>query len=148
MIIRLLGAFLILVTKNSEAQTLYSGCDKSSYYDQLPGTGVQDWARADIHELIQSTHRNSLPYTNNDGEEDVWDALIDLDRNIGTDEEAQNPEETFVRLIYANVDIPAVPFGDPDNWNREHLWPKSRGVEGGGIDFSDVHHLRPSDWNG
>ncbi len=37
------------------------------------------------------------------------------------------------------------PFnGFPSIWNREHLWPKSRGIDESGADTSDLFSLRPS----
>ena len=37
------------------------------------------------------------------------------------------------------------PFnGFPSIWNREHLWPKSRGIDESGADTSDLFNLRPS----
>ena len=32
-------------------------------------------------------------------------------------------------------------------YSREHLWPKSHGVDYSGPDYTDLHALRPSDWN-
>ena len=111
------------------AQPFYD-CDISDYY---ASTDIN--VREALHSLIQSTHRNILPYTSS--APDVWDALIDLDSN-GNDQ---------VSLIYASRNVPSQTFGTSDTWNREHLWPKSLGVGTTGPDFTDVHHLRPSDWN-
>jgi endonuclease I len=54
-----------------------------------------------------------------------------------------------VRLIYRQVDVPATVYGTATTWNREHLWPKSHGVgtSAAAAAFTDVHHLRPADWN-
>jgi len=88
--------------------------------------------------LLKSTHRRNLPYTSSD-KEDTWDALSDLD--AGT-------ESGTVRLIYAETEAVAEDSGeDGRSWNREHLWPKSHGVGYTGADFTDIHHLRPSDTN-
>lgn len=41
----------------------------------------------------------------------------------------------------------SVPKDRKDLWNREHLWPRSRGnSDKGGPDDSDLHHLFPSDY--
>ncbi|MEO0531821.1 MAG: endonuclease, partial [Planctomycetota bacterium] len=40
----------------------------------------------------------------------------------------------------------SIPGWDSGNsWNREHTWPRSRGVNSSGPDNSDLHQLRPSD---
>ena len=120
----------------AQDESLFTGCDFSDYYGELLSEDAQNWTRSSVETLLQSTHRNMLPYTAS-GRDDVWDALIDLD---------QGDTEGTVHLIYKDVDVPAVPYGTGDTWNREHLWPKSRGVEDSGADFVDVHHLRPADW--
>jgi endonuclease I len=75
-----------------------------------------------------------LPYTSST--DDVWDALIDLDSSDG-----------LIRLIYSEMPVNALEFGTPETWNREHLWPRSRGVQESGPDNTDVHALRPADCN-
>ena len=85
---------------------------------------------------MKSTHRNRLPYTSTNF--DTWDALIDVDIGFSTD---------TVRLIYKEADVSSLAYGTSDTWNREHLWPKSLGVGSSGYDYTDIHALRPSDWN-
>ncbi|RFC44438.1 MAG: Endonuclease I [Verrucomicrobia bacterium] len=46
-----------------------------------------------------------------------------------------------VRLIYSNANLPKL----STQWNREHVWPRSDGVGEDGPDFSDLHHLFPSE---
>jgi endonuclease I len=51
-------------------------------------------------------------------------------------------------LIYSDRSEPAaVNQGVATGWNREHIWPKSYGVGYDGADTSDLHALRPADWN-
>jgi len=54
-----------------------------------------------------------------------------------------------VHLIYGNKYVAATPYdsGSCDSWNREHLWPRSRGISDSGLDNTDLHHLRPADCN-
>ncbi|GMH84549.1 hypothetical protein TrVE_jg1459 [Triparma verrucosa] len=109
---------------------VFSGCSPSDYYASIASpTG------SNLHELVKSTHRNTLPYTSSST--DVWDALIDLDG----DGSGSN-----VNLIYRAIQMPNSLQGETDGWNREHLWPKSYGVGYSGSDFTDLHHLRPADW--
>ena len=69
----------------------------------------------------------------------VWDALRDTD---------QDPSNSAnVVLLYSQrSQSKTLNGGDPDDWNREHVWAKSHGdfgtVPGPG---TDVHHLRPTD---
>ena len=115
----------------------YSNCGADSYYSQFDGQAPDSWSRDELAILLKATHRKYLPYTDKYND-DVWKALIDLDGG--------NNGET-VHLIYRDIDIPAEPHGTPSTWNREHLWPKSHGVHYEGKDFTDIHHLKPADWN-
>lgn len=112
----------------------FSDCAISTYYSS---TDVND--RASLHALIQSTHRNVLPYTSS-FTLDVWDALIDLDGTIGDNGESQ------VSLLYSNRSVASLSYQESE-WNREHVWPKSLGVGTSGPDYTDLHHVRPADAN-
>eukprot|EP00536_Pseudo-nitzschia_multiseries_P018437 jgi/Psemu1/228977/e_gw1.2531.7.1 len=120
---------------DDEPSPYSSSCDTSVYYQTIKS----DITRTELQKLLEATHRRVLPYTDNDSD-DVWKALKDLDRGIDS-----NGFST-VRLIYSKKDVPAEPKGTPATWNREHVWPKSRGVGYSGPDFTDVHHLFPADW--
>ena len=56
------------------------------------------------------------------------------------DVDTQNEQNLI--LVYSWVSKPFTDF--PDIWNREHLWPRSRGVDDTGADTSDLFNLRPS----
>ena len=113
----------------------YPECDIDSYYSSI---SPLDATREEIGSLLKSTHQNVLPYTSQ-SREDTWDALSDLDAG---------DSHGTVRLIYSQTSVVMYNWGDQSrSWNREHLWPKSHGVEHDGADFSDLHHLRPSDIN-
>ncbi|MDF8264414.1 endonuclease I family protein [Luteipulveratus flavus] len=104
--------------------------DPGDYYagtDGLSGAAL----KAKLHEIISK--QTVLSY---DG---VWDALKD------TDQDPANSSNVIE--IYSGRSTPKTNNGgDPDNWNREHVWAKSHGgfdtVPGPG---TDVHHLRPED---
>jgi endonuclease I len=121
----------VLVLKVCTGQP-FGGCTVEEYYADVDDPPP----RAQLEALLARRHRQ-LPYTDQDGD-DVWKALTDIDAG-------ETPNS--VRLIYRQVDIAADLAGDTVGWNREHLWPKSRGVEDSGKDVSDIHHLVPSDWN-
>jgi endonuclease I len=57
------------------------------------------------------------------------------------DEDPSNPAN--VLLCYSGFSLPKVP--DNTFWNREHIWPRSRGVGDTGPAYSDLHHLLPCD---
>ncbi|KAG7338161.1 ribonuclease [Nitzschia inconspicua] len=118
---------------------LFSFCDPIEYYDAFDMEDLSTWSRDTLQAHLEETHRKQLPYTNANGD-DVWKALQDVDAGEMTD------GIPTVRLIYSQNVIPAEPKGTPDTWNREHCWPKSRGVENSGEDFTDIHHLFPEDW--
>ena len=125
--------------------SLFASCDVASYYNDFDTNDLSSWSREALQVLLEATHRQSLPYTDRDGD-DVWKALQDVDAGpIATANGTADGTPT-VRLIYSQNVVPAEPKGTPDTWNREHCWPKSRGVEESGDDFVDVHHLFPADW--
>eukprot|EP01082_Thalassiosira_pseudonana_P005729 g5445.t1 g5445 contig2:553941-556609(-) len=107
----------------------FTNCDVSTYYSSVNLSN-----RDEMHSRIQSSQLNSLSYS------EVWDALTDID----SDASGQN-----VRLIYSDEYVPALPrdAGTCGYWNREHLWPRSRGIADNGYDHTDLHHMRPSDCN-
>ena len=128
----------------------FSGCDMTEYYNDIQ---ISLTNRTQLHNLTKSLHRNVLPYTSST-KEDVWDALMSLDAgeqncSVAT-RQMMTPSTSCsdtVHLIYADIDMVALPHGEPSNWNREHVWPKSLGVGYKGPDFTDVHSLRPADWS-
>ena len=69
----------------------------------------------------------------------VWDALK------LTDEDPANPSNVIE--LYSGRSVPKnTNGGDPDDWNREHVWAKSHGDFGDATGpGTDVHHLRPED---
>jgi len=111
----------------------FANCDLSSYYSTLE-TSPQQTSRENMHKRIRSTHRRELIY------KEVWDGLLATD----TDTTGQ-----LIQLIYSDKDVPALPYGNKsrcgDLWNREHVWPRALGVGKTGMDYTDLHHLRPAD---
>lgn len=126
------------------APTIYSDClDVDAYYSVVDD--LSD--RPSVHQLLVSRHRGVLPYTSSDT--DTWDALIDLD-NEGDEGAGSASNATLfaaqnltIQPIYAapGAVLPAEPYGDSSNWNREHSWPQSRGATGAAK--TDLHALFP-----
>ncbi|WP_026454333.1 endonuclease I family protein [Saccharomonospora iraqiensis] len=70
--------------------------------------------------------------------DEVWEALR------VTDEAPGDPAD--VVLLYSGTTRDADDNGGGSgDWNREHVWPKSRGDLGTHGPGSDLHHLRPTD---
>ena len=115
----------------------FPDCDNETYYKSLSTQPSRD----EMHKLIKDTHRNVLPYTSS-SKLDTWDALSKLDTTDCLGKRIQ--------LFYGEKDLAVNPrqgSGKCTYWNREHVWPRSRGVGKTGKDNTDLHHLRPSDCN-
>jgi len=77
--------------------------------------------------------------------DEVWAALEVTDAAPG--------EDGRVLLFYSGrtaaagdkVSAARNPDHGGDGWNREHLWPRSRGVGDNGPAATDLHHIRASD---
>lgn len=102
----------------------------TGYYAGMDGL-EGDLLKQFLHDLIDDHH--VLTY------DEVKYALRD------TDEDPNNPNNVI--LFYTGDSHPKTDFGgDPDQYNREHVWAKSHG--GFGNDMgpgTDLHHIRPTD---
>jgi endonuclease I len=105
-----------------------------NYYASTAGlTGAA--LRAELHRIVKTPH---VPqnYSATRGSLEICD---------------QDPANANnVLLIYSPRSEPKVNFvrSPPQNateWNREHLWPNSRGIIDNGADYSDLFNLRPAD---
>lgn len=93
--------------------------------------------KTNITNAISQNHKN-LSYSQ------VWSALTQ------TDEDPSNTDNVI--LLYSGISLPKMSNGsgtqstNPDNWNREHVWPKSHGFSASSLEaYTDIHHLRPTD---
>jgi endonuclease I len=106
------------------------GSDPGDYYANAEGkTGAA--LKAALHTII--SNQTKLSY------DQVWNALKDTD---------QDPANTNnVILLYSGrSQSKSTNGGDPNDWNREHVWAKSHGDFGTATGpGTDVHHLRPED---
>ena len=108
--------------------------ERGNYYAstaELSGSAL----RAELHRLVKATHV-PMDYTPSRA------ALESID------EDPANPANLI--MIYTRRSEPKTNFvkSPPQNtteWNREHLWPDSRGILGNGADYSDLFNLRPAD---
>lgn len=116
-----------------------------NYYNSITANDSGLVLRNKLVNLIVSTHTTSLSYTPG-----VWNALkvadLDLDQNgkvvlvYGYDDASSNVRYHRTRSASNNG-------GGTGQWNREHVYPKSKGQPdlGESGPGSDAHHLRPAD---
>jgi endonuclease I len=124
----------------------------SGYYQTAQGkTGTA--LKHSLHAIIDG--HDVIPYTNSrnknwfDGKDiDVWEALLYTDSACPSD----TPKCGEVQLLYLDEARSYTKAnrgkGESDSWDREHVWPKSRGFKNKSQDgYTDLHHLRPADRN-
>ncbi|MFJ8074569.1 endonuclease I family protein [Streptomyces sp. NPDC096176] len=103
--------------------------DDTYYKDALGKTGPE--LKSALHSII--SEQTKLSY------DQVWDALKT------TDEDPDNPANVIL-LYTGRSQAKTDNGGDPDQWNREHVWAKSHGDFGTATGpGTDIHHLRPTD---
>ena len=103
----------------------------SGYYDNAQGlTGEQ--LRQALHNIIDNHEEFSY--------NDLRDFILK-----NTDEDPNNSNNVI--LLYSGRSQDKNTFGgDPNEWNREHVWAKSHGDFGNNPPAgTDAHHIRPTD---
>ena len=108
---------------SSDALAYYTG---SYTYDKLDDMSASSLQSA-LKTLMTTTHK----YTSNYDNCRDWAKYTDCENGDGR-----------VLLIYTSY---SATMSQWNGWNREHVWPKSKGgnnTTGGG---ADLHHIRPSD---
>lgn len=110
----------------------------NEYYSSISGTlDNKDNFKKELHKLIEQSHTNRLTYTPG-----CWDALKKAD------EDPNNSSN--IKCFYSNKSIPK---DDRDGsskasvlWNREHLYPQSKGFnDNDDVAHNDIHHLRATE---
>jgi endonuclease I len=131
---------------------LFSVCVSASYYDGTEGLS-DDALKSKLHSIIDG--QQPLKYTQSgntdwyDGKNiDVWEALVYTD-SACPDEQ---PKCGLVQMLYLDdlrhINQANRGKSNDDSWDREHVWPKSRGFAKQSQDgYTDLHHLRPADRN-
>jgi len=127
----LVAVFLVIFCLDLQAQP------PSGYYDQADGKEANELLDA-LHTIIKNP--NTVSYGS------VDEKFVQL----GTDEDPNNASNII--LFYTRDSRPSSSFtgnGDGNEntggWNKEHVWPRSRGVGDSGDDQQDMHMLRPTD---
>ncbi|WP_121253737.1 endonuclease [Nocardioides ferulae] len=102
----------------------------STYYASAIGKSGEQLRDA-LHAIIDD--HTALSYSA------VWGALRE------TDEDPANSSNVLL-LYTGRSQSKTANGGDPDDWNREHVWAKSHGGFGTATGpGTDLHHLRPTD---
>ena len=97
---------------------------------------AQPSLRATIHASIRDARR--IPYSSS-SMSDTWDVLSEAD--------ADPADPRRILTVYGNASFPEA-SGANGGWEREHLWPRSRGTgddSACGYAHNDLHHLFPSE---
>ncbi|MGW6023894.1 endonuclease I family protein [Streptomyces sp. NPDC055099] len=103
--------------------------DDTYYKDALGKTGPE--LKSALHTIVSD--QTKLSY------DQVWNALK------VTDEDPANSGNVIL-LYTGRSQSKDSNGGDPDQWNREHVWAKSHGDFGTATGpGTDIHHLRPTD---
>ena len=154
--LRTVALSLSLFAGNTYADTIIDACfncppldqiadadtfnDAQYYADAIAAISSNSSAvtiKENITTAITANHKN-LTYS------EVWTALTK------TDEDPSNTDNVI--LLYSGKSIAKMSNGsgsqstNQDNWNREHVWPKSHGFSSSSLEaYTDIHHLRPTD---
>jgi predicted extracellular nuclease/endonuclease I len=112
-----------------------------SYYEaaqtEVDANSSKAIIKAAINDIISNDHKN-LSYSQ------VWTSLT------YTDEDPLNTNNVILwyssRSQAKSTNGSGEASSNPENWNREHSWPKSHGFSSDSFEaFTDIHHLRPTD---
>lgn len=101
------------------------------YYSEVLNGDFADVAakKQALTEIASSGHK-AVSY------KQVWSILTYSDEDPA--------DKSKVIMLYSGESISKHDNGgDVDDWNREHVWPQSHGVDGG-YGNTDAHHLRPA----
>ena len=105
----------------------YSG----TYYQSVNMSLTGSQLKAALRTLLQNTHSKTLSY------DDLKTRISNTDASL--------INSSKVLLIYSRIEVKGAWSSGGSIWNREHVWPQSKGwftTSGAG---SDLHHLRPED---
>jgi hypothetical protein len=116
------------VKVEKETQKTGSSTYQGTYYDDVDLELTGSALKAVLRELLQDTHKKYTTY------KDCKTMLPDIDEDL--------TNSNNMILFYTGQSI--VKSQDLNNdWNREHVWPKSLGWFEETYAGSDLHHIRP-----
>ena len=133
-----LVAVLSLAAAAAPAQGAFT-CDPPAYY-----AGVARALNSQSGSALRATLSNLLAQAKDNGYTFAWTGLKAADAFNG------DPSTGKVIELYENRAWPADDtngngVGSSSGWNREHVWPNSRGLLDAGPDYADLHNLHAED---
>jgi len=120
--------------KSKDETSSSSKITQKTYYKNAVGKSGKELKKA-LHEIISENHKK-LTYKK------AYNALET------TDEDPKNKENLILFYTGRSEKKSRRSSKDPrQGWNREHVWPKSKGFKESASNFAytDLHHLRPAD---
>ena len=120
---------------NRGIHPLIVACDAQNEYTDSYYDATQNKYGADLKSALHNIIKGHTEYSYSE----LWNILRD------TDEDPNNTNNVI--LLYTGWSYDKYNNGgDPDEWNREHVWAKSHGDFGTSPPAgTDVHHIRPTD---
>jgi len=146
----LFSTFILSSAQKEKTSVVEAGAP-ANYYSSINSSMKGDTLKVALYNIIKGhTKRN-------------YDSLeVDMkitDRDYTLSPEGTDDENPYMNLLYADYNFntsTARYWGDSDGgyntsgvkvWNKEHIWAKSNGFNTKGLPaYSDLHHLRASDW--
>ena len=133
-----LVAVLSLVVAGAPAKGAFT-CDPPAYY-----AGVASALKTQSGSALRATLSKLLSQAKDNGYGFAWAGLKVADAFNG------DPSTGKVIQLYPNRAWPADDtngngVGSSTGWNREHVWPNSRGLLDTGPDYTDLHNLHVED---
>ncbi len=120
------------------------------YYGSITSSMKGDTLKVALYNIIKGHTKYDY------GSLEIAMKTTDRDWTLSPDE---NDEDPYMHLLYANYNgststakkwsTSQGSYGTLTNyvWNKEHVWAKSNGFNSSGCNaYSDLHHLRASDW--
>ena len=144
---------LLIIAAFMSAIASHAYADPPVEYYSAATKKTGDTLKSVLHEIVDD--HKVFPYTQSgndnwhDGKNvDVWEALIYTDSACPDTQ----PKCEKICLLYLDdtrsINQANQGRGKNDSWDREHVWPKSRGFPKKNQDgYTDLHHLRPADRN-
>ncbi len=104
----------------------------SSYYASISNSLTGEELKLELRDLITSTHTKITSYTD-------CKTSSTVEKTDGDPNNSGN-----IILFWSGLSIEST-WDNGTSWNREHVWPQSKGWFSTSNAGSDLHHIRPTD---
>ncbi len=138
-----MGALVLALAAAAAQGAVSAACEPGAYYPAAALAAMQSQNGAELQATLNNVVRTN---TVENGYTFAWTGLTSADAWNA------DPSSGLVHEIYKNMAWPAndtVGNGNSGQtgWNREHVWPNSRGILDAGPDYADLHNLHVADMN-